>query len=342
MLSQILFAEARASLATGGAAENTAHERLKQCEETAGKAIDLLRSTDLDSQLSSALAVRGFARAIQGRIDAALSDLDDAARAAPRDASPLHVRGLVLMMAGRYDEARDSFEKVRTDIGSDDVIGPLAEAHLRLGDHLAAKKLIRGRFTFASPGPEDLWKAELVSQVDMEADDEDPAWRSLEESLLKDPENPWLLAVFSHTAAIFAGLRRRRGGPPKVLSLSDESGRTEILFRLGNFYWEMERFSDAADAYLQVVDGSALHPLAVDLLTCLAEARRLREALEWCREIRETRLTFPSMCSIQRHRSLRLPEIFRRLLLSGNRLAHGPTRTGPIECDLLFYTSALG
>ena len=109
MLSQCLFAEAQASLATGGAAEYSAHERLKQCQDEASRTIDLLTSTDLNSQLSSALVVRGFARALQGHIDAALSDLNDAARAAPDDASPLHVRGMVLMMVGRYGEARDSF-----------------------------------------------------------------------------------------------------------------------------------------------------------------------------------------------------------------------------------------
>ncbi len=293
MLSQCLFAEAQASLATGGAAEDKAHECLKQCEHAASRSIDLLSSTALDSQLSSALVVRGFARALRGHIDAALSDLNDAARAAPRDASPLHVRGSVLMMAGRYGEARESFEQVLADMGSDDVIAPLAEAYLRLGDHQAAKKLIRGRFTFASPGPDDLWKAELVSQVDMQTDGEDPAWRSLDESLLKRPEDPWLLAVSATRRRSLQDFGGAEEDLQKALSLSDDSGKPEILFRLGNFYWETKRFSDAADAYLQVVDGSALHPLAVDLLTCLAEARRLREALEWCREIREIRVDLP-------------------------------------------------
>ena len=293
MLSQCLFTEAQASLAKGGAAENTAHERLKQCEEAASRAIELLDSTDLDSQLSSALVVRGFAKALQGHIDAALSDLDDAVRADPRDPSPLHVRGLVLMMAGRYDDARDSLEQVWTDIGSEDVIAPLAEVYLRLGDHLAAKKLIRGKFTFENPGPDDLWKAELVCQVDMETDDEDPAWRSLEESLLKRPEDPWLLAVSATRRRSLRDFVRAEEDLQKALSFSDDSGRPEILFRLGNFYWEMKRFSDAADAYAKVVDDSPLHLLAVDLLGCLAEARRLREALEWSRQIRKTRVEVP-------------------------------------------------
>ncbi len=293
MLSQCLFAEAQASLGTGGTAENTAHERLSQCEEAASRAIDLLSSTDLDSQLGSALVIRGFARALQGHIDAALSDLNDAVRAAPRDESPLHVRGLVLMMAGRYEEARDSFEQAQTDMGSDDVIAPLAEVYLRLGDHLAAKELIRGRFTFENPGPDDLWKAELVCRVDMETDDEDPAWNSLEASLLSRPEDPWLLALsatWRRSLGDFAGAAEDL---QRALSVADDSPNPEIQFRLGNLYWELERFSDAADAFTQVVDGSPLHPLSLDLLTCLAEARRLREALTWSRQIRKTRVDVP-------------------------------------------------
>ena len=293
MLSQSLFAEAQASFARGGSAEKTAHDRLAECVEAASRAIDILGSTELKSQLSNALVGRGFARALQGYIDNALDDLSAAIREAPDDSSPVFVRGLVMMLDGQYDKARDAFERVRAAGGTDDVAAPLADAYLRLGDPLAARDLIRGTFEFDNPGPADLWKAELVCRVDIEAEDEDPAWQLFEESLCRRPEDPWLLSMSAIRRQSLSDFEGAEECFLKALSSADVSETSEIQFRLGNLYREMDRFSDAADAYMQVVDGSALHPLSVDLLICLAEARRLREALSWAREIRETRIDVP-------------------------------------------------
>ena len=300
MLSQSLFAEAQASFARGGSAENTAHDRLEECVEAASRAIDLLRTTELKSQLSSALVGRGFARALQGHIDSALDDLNAAIRAAPDDSSPVRVLGLVMMLVGRYEEARDAFEQVRASGSSEDVLPPLAEAYLRLGDPLAAKELIRGEFEFENPGPDDLWKAELVCRVDAETEGEDPAWEPFEESLRRQPENPWLLAVSAIRGRSLGDFEGAEDCLLKALSSADDSGRPEVLFRLGNLYRELERFGEAADAFLKMVDGSARHPLAVDLLICLSEGRRLREALKWAREIRGPASACPSTSSISR------------------------------------------
>ena len=293
MLSQSLFAEAQASFARGGSAENAAHHRLEECVEAASNAIDLLRTTALKSQLSNALVGRGFARALQGHIDNALDDLNAAMREAPDDSSPVFVRGLVMMLDGQYDKARDAFERVRAAGGTDDVAAPLAEAYLRLGDPLAARDLIRGTFEFDNPGPADLWKAELVCRVDIEAEDEDPAWQLFEESLCRRPEDPWLLSMSAIRRQSLSDFEGAEECFLKALASADVSETSEIQFRLGNLYREMERFSDAADAYMELVGGSALHPLAVDLLMCLAEGRRLREALSWAREIRDARIDVP-------------------------------------------------
>ena len=293
MLSQSLFAEAQASFARGGSAENTAHNRLAECVDAASGAIDILGSTELKSQLSNALVGRGFARALQGHIDNALDDLSAAIREAPDDSSPVFVRGLVMMLDGQYDKARDAFERVRAAGGTDDVAAPLAEAYLRLRDPLAARDLIRGTFEFDNPGPADLWKAELVCRVDIEAEDEDPAWQLFEESLCRRPEDPWLLSMSAIRRQSLSDFEGAEECFLKALSSADVSETSEIQFRLGNLYREMERFSDAADAYMELVGDSALHPLAVDLLMCLAEGRRLREALSWAREIRDARIDVP-------------------------------------------------
>ena len=73
----------------------------------------------------------------------------------------------------------------------------------------------------------------------------------------------------------------------RAVDLSTEPDLREFNWRLGNFYRRHERYSDAADRYIEVVDGDVLHTAAMALLDSLRSSGRLREALSWARTIRE-------------------------------------------------------
>ena len=286
MLSQCLLAEAQASFARPGGSDEATHSRLKESEAAATQAIHLLESTERRPALSSALVTRAFARCVQGRSAAALDDLSAANRATPDDASVMLVRGLVLMSDAKYDEARRAFEIVRENDPSRDVSAPLAEACLRSGDVRAAGLLVANKLRPEDIGPEDLWKAELVCQVEVATGEDDSCWSGFDLGLDVEPSNPWLLSVAAIRSRVGGDFNRAEECFQKALGLTSGTERSEILFRLGGLYQQMQRFADAADTYREMVGDSALHPVALELFICLFNAKRTREALEWARRIR--------------------------------------------------------
>jgi len=295
MLSQCLLEEAQANLAVGGDEGELANARLEEADASASRAVELLEYTERKSNLSEALVVRAFIRGLREQHEQALDDLAAARRATPGKASVELVRGLVLMSAGRHEEARDAFLLVQNQDSSVDVTPPLAEAHFRNGDESAAASLVRGAFRFEHAGPDDLWKAELVCRAEVATGEPDPCWPPFEAAMEERPDDPWLLSVSAIRSRMVGDLERAEQMLQKAIGLTIDGHRAEIRFRLGSLYQEWGRFSDAADVYEEMAGGSGRHPLAIDLLVCLVNAKRLGEALSWARQIRGARDDVPKL-----------------------------------------------
>ncbi len=295
MLSQCLLAEAQANFAVGGDDGEAQSARLEEAESSASRAIELLESTERRSHLSEALVARAFIRGIRAQHEAALDDLVAARLATPDKASVYLVRGLVLLSAGRHQEARGAFQRVQSLDQSMDVTAPLAEVLFRTGADQAAASLVRGRFSFEQAGPDDLWKAELVCRGELASGEADPGWASFEAAIDERPDDPWLLGVSAIRSRIAGEFEIAEQLFQRAVSLTRGGQQAEIKFRLGSLYQEWNRFSDAAGVYEEMAGGSGKHPVAVDLLVCLVNAKRLREALLWARRIHSERQNVPKV-----------------------------------------------
>ena len=289
MLSQCLLEEAQANLAARGDEGESAHARLEEAEASATRAIELLQYTERKSRLSEALVARALILGLREQHEAALDDLAAARRATPNKASVELVRGLVLMSAERNEEARDAFLLVQRLDPSADVTAPLAQAYFRVGDESAAASLVRGRFRFEQAGPDDLWKADLVCHGELVTGEMDPCWTGFDAAREDRPNDPWLLAISGIRSRVDGDFQRAEQMFKKASDLTTGGHQAEIRLRLGSLYQEWNRFSDAADVYEEMAGGSGRHPMAIDLLVCLVNAKRLGEALSWARGIRSAR-----------------------------------------------------
>ena len=289
VLSKCLLREAQATLRN---AVGYGGESLQESEEEATQAIELLRSTELQARLSEALVTRAGVRALVGSTAEALSDLDEVLKDTPEHPDANFTRGLLLLEEGQAAEARALLEKALNH-RREDVLHPLAGACLASDDAAAAVGLLQGSFSLACPSWEDVYRAELLFRAEEAAGVEDSAGPLLESALSEHSDNPRLLAL---KASRCDHLDDREGTESALLQALEHSGeldRRENLTRLGLFYLRCERFGEAADRLAEVVGGSVSHPLAVQLLVCLVNSERLREALDWAREVRETRPQVP-------------------------------------------------
>ena len=66
-----------------------------------------------------------------------------------------------------------------------------------------------------------------------------------------------------------------------------------MAVRLGSLYRDQKRYSEAANQFSEVIGDVPEHPLAINLLSCLVNGKRLREALSWARKIRESHMNPP-------------------------------------------------
>ena len=267
--------------------------RLREAEDEATRAIELLRSTELDTQLENGLTVRACARALLGAQTEAIEDLDEVLRRSPNHPAAAFNKGLLLHSVGRVVEARTVLEDIQDPERRANAILPLAEICLALGDGTAAIELLKDAYQLDDPGWEDVQRAEVLCRAEASATGASLVCGSLETALERDPENSRLLTIM--------GIWHSLSGDPEdaeqpflqALEHSGEHDRPQILVRLGSYYQYQGRFSEAADCFAETVGGVASDPLAISLMICLANGKRLREALHWAREIKEAHRQAP-------------------------------------------------
>ena len=267
--------------------------RLREAEGEATLAIDLLRSTELDAQLENALSARACARALLGAQFEAMEDLDEVLRRSPNHPAAAFNKGLLLRSMGRVAEARTVLEAIQDPERRANAVLPLAEICLALGDGTAAIELLRDAYQLDNPGWEDVQRAEILCRAEALAIGTSSMWAPLEAALKCAPENCRLLTLRGLCCSIFGDPADAEKSFLQALDHAGEHDRPQVMTRLGFYYQYQERFSEAADCFAETVGGVASDPLAISLMICLANAKRLREALHWARRIKETHRQAP-------------------------------------------------
>ena len=291
-LSQCLLRHSQTDYGRGHHTEDI-FTRLRKASCAATRAIELLRTTELKTQLQTALIARACACVLLNQNAEATADLDEVLAAFPNHPVAAYNKGLLLQLQGRRVEARSLLESIQDPARHADVALLLAESYLGDGDGKAAIRLMKGAFQLEHPEWEDVHKAGVLCRAESVENIACSVSRLLEIALDQEPENPRLLALNGTCLGIHGSPAEAEGALLNALERADESDRTHILAWLGFHYRDLSRFSEAADCFAKVANGSASHPLAVTLMICLANSKRLREALRWTRDIQETQHPAP-------------------------------------------------
>lgn len=284
-----LSQEARAPLTY----PNAVVTQLEDVVAEATQAIDLLQSTDLKRQRHAALILRGCARAILGFYAEAMADFDAALRESPNSSEANFYKALLHLNDGHHNEAIACFELVTDKSQLPDITIPFAHSLLSSGNPRAAAEMLRGSFDPALPGWDDIHRAEMLFRAEAAADEDSTVVPALEKALKQATNDPRLLALDAVVRNASEDSEGAEDALIRALECVDQEQRPEILMRLGFHHQGQGRFSKAADYFGEVVAGNAYHPMAVHLLGCLNNGRRLREALTWSRTLQESGQNLP-------------------------------------------------
>ena len=285
-LSQCLLAQAQVErLPVASSKEDLA--RLREAEIEADRAVELLRPTQLSVLLHQALVLRAGARALLGKVDEAMGDVDEVLREVPQHpAATLH-KGLLLLKKGLASEARSWIESIQDPEVQSELILPLADACLLSGDATAAIDLLRGSFKLDPPDKEDFGRAQSLLQAEAAAGIDDSVGPLIEEALERFPDDPALFALAAVRSSLQEDTEAAESALNKAIDLADAPFRQVLQGQLGRLYDGVGRFADAAEQYSKACGNDPAHPDAVPMLVSLSNSGQYRKALDLARKIRD-------------------------------------------------------
>ena len=291
-LGQCLLKEAQAALQSSTGNTGEALEELREAEAALQRATELLGSTQLSVQRHDALVALGNVHALLGLPTAAMADLNRVLSESPSHPDANFLKGLLLLDEGQPAAARIVLELARGHRG-DDVLGPLAGACIDSGDAVAAVNLLRGSFSLDDPEWEDVQRGVLLIRAEATANIEDSVGPAIEAALADHPNSARLLTLAGAHSDLGGGLDESVRLLTEALEQAGELDRREVLTRLATLLQRSGRFPDAADLLAEVIGDAPSHPAACELLVCLVNAQRLREALAWAQRIRQAQPQLP-------------------------------------------------
>ena len=291
-LSQCLLAQAQVErLPVAYSQDDLA--RLSEAETEADRAVELLRPTQLSALLHQALVQRAGARALLGKVDEAMRDVDEVLGKVPGyPAATLH-KGLLLLKKGLASEARSWIEGIQDPELRSELLLPLADACLESGDAKAAIDLLRGSFKLDPPEKEDFGRAQSLLQAEAAAGIDDSVGPLIEEALERFPDDPDLFALAAVRSSLREDIKAAESALNKAIDLADAPFRHVLQGQLGRLYDGVGRFADAAEQYSKACDNDATHPDAVPMLVSLSNSGQYRKALDLARQIRDVVDTIP-------------------------------------------------
>ena len=223
--------------------------RLCEAEIEADRAVELLRPTQLSALLHQALVLRAGARALLGKVDEAMGDVDEVLRKVDGHPAATFHKGLLLLRRGPASEARSWIEGIQDPEMRSELILPLADACLESGDAEAAIELLRGSFKLEPPGREDFGRAQSLLQAEAAAGIDDTVGPLIEVALERFPDDPALFALAAVRSSLKKDTEAAESALNKAIDLADAPFRQVLQGQLGRLYEGVERFKDAAEQF---------------------------------------------------------------------------------------------
>ena len=285
-LSQCLLAYAQADRLPVGYG-NESLTRLREAEIEASQAINLLQPTQFSARRHEALVLRAGARALLGKVDEAMRDVDAVLAEAPQHEVAAHHKGLILLKKGDPREARKWLEGIQDPEVRADSLLPLADACLESGDAETAIAVLKGSFKLDPPAREDLGRAESLLRAEAAIRADDSVGPILDAAIKQHPNDPGLFILAAVSSSLKGDTEASEKALLKAIELASDPHRQVLQSQLGHLYASLGRFGDAAVQFSKASSDDASHPDAVPMLLSLFNSGEYRKALDLARKIRE-------------------------------------------------------
>ena len=269
--------------------------RICEAETTADRAIELLQPTQLMTRRHEALVLRAGSRALLGKLDEAIQDVDAVLGEAPQHGAAAYHKGLILLKKNEPREARKWLEGIQDPEVRSDSLLPLADACLESGDAGTAIAILKGSFKLDPPEREDLGRAESLLRAEAAIQADDSVGPILDAAMKQHPSDPGLFILAAVSSSLKGDTEASEKALLKAIELASDHHRQVLQSQLGHLYASLGRFGDAAEQFSRASGDDASHPDAVPMLLSLFNSGRYRKALDLVRKIRESNDTTPKV-----------------------------------------------
>lgn len=267
----------------------TADERtnLEEAENLLTRLIELLTDSESFPTLVAAYVNRSAARSMLGCFKAAIADCEEILRISPGNESAYLNRAKAEMQLGDYEAASFSFENyaeltggVTTRIARDLALSYFSSGQLDKAKETARRELDRD------------WLASDLDLILLAVHIFDKNF----DAALADEYIARAEGLFPENSALYSLKARHEqntGGSRveeyllKALELSDEARAEQTRLDLADFYYDAERYREAAELYAGLISENEFVSVNYKYLYCLYATSRFAEAIEFAKRMRD-------------------------------------------------------
>jgi tetratricopeptide (TPR) repeat protein/transcription elongation GreA/GreB family factor len=270
--------------------------RLLEAEMLLTNAADLLRHHDTPARFHAALARRGVVRIMLGRYEDALTDCDRVLADNPTHEQALGNKAILLLKLDRTNDSIKILERLKSEPESHI---PLALAYVDNKEPEKAIAILRPMFEPEKHGDLQFQIADtLLSAYNLSPNE--PAAEEIIRSISEKWPND------ARGLAAIARYRRRQGRNEDAIALlrealayANDNLHDLIALQLADIYYSLDRHSEAADLYGEIVDKTSDNPITRKYLVSLFNAGSFRETLILAQALRGNNDAIPVITELE-------------------------------------------
>jgi tetratricopeptide (TPR) repeat protein len=270
--------------------------RLHEAETLLTKATDLLQHHDTPTRLHAALAGRAVVRIMLSRYEDALADCDRILAEDSTHEQALGNKAILLLKLDRTTESIKILERLKSEPESHI---PLALAYVDNKEPEKAIAILRSMF---EPDKHDDLQLQitdnLLSAYNLSRNE------SAAEEIIRSIKENWPNDARGLTT--IARYRRKQGKNEDAIALlreglayANDNFRDLIALQLADIYYSLERFSEAAELYGEIVDKTEDNPITRKYLISLFNAGSFRETLLLAQSLRGNHDAIPVVTELE-------------------------------------------
>jgi tetratricopeptide (TPR) repeat protein len=274
--------------------------KIDEAEEHLASAARIFEGYENPSRLYETLLQRAYVRGLRGNTTGSLADCDRILQAEPRHPEALRQKGHTLLSVGRTEEALRYFQEIEDEEERSAATLAAAVAHHREGRHNQVIGLLAQLWR-----PEDWTRqqailADLLLSAYHHTGDANRVSALTDELQRVHPDDPEALAVLARQCMREGRADAALGNYTKALERAAPGNQHDrISIELAEYYFETEKWADAAEHFKGKVELSANNPLARKYLLSLYNAGARRAAMNLAKELRGSGEAIPFVSEVE-------------------------------------------